>query len=441
MNTQKPAAYRAKFNDINAIFDVRGFLIKLLRFWPIFIVSIGIAYSYAYYISVRKLPVYYMENSISIKDDPNPFFTTNTSLTFKWGGVTDKVNTALVTLRSRTHNEKVVDDLGFFVQVQKDGTYQRVDAYGSLPFQIDVDRAKPQLLNTVFTVEFLDENNYILSASWNADTYGRTQLYDDSKEIGSVKLMGDGIKQNGAIGESFEQNFAAFTLWPVKGKKGAKGQKYYITFLPFDQAVGGYLGVRVSSEFSGSSVIKLSMTGNNKARMVDYLNGSVAVLDRDMLERKNLYATKTIKFIDSSLASKSTELSLAEDQLNSFKNKNSIIDLEFEGETLRTELTQLDIREEALERELNYYAVLETYLATHDDYSDIPAPSVIGISEGSVVTGVTQIIEKALERSTLEYSYQEGAPIFRDIDRQIDAIKRVLQENISSSKSLKNEEL
>ncbi|NDB04046.1 MAG: sugar transporter, partial [Flavobacteriaceae bacterium] len=90
---------------------------------------------------------------------------------------------------------------------------------------------------------------------------------------------------------------------------------------------------------------------------------------------------------------------------------------------------------------LNYYAVLETYLATHDDYSDIPAPSVIGISEGSVVTGVTQIIEKALERSTLEYSYQEGAPIFRDIDRQIDAIKRVLQENISSSKSLKNEEL
>ena len=84
---------------------------------------------------------------------------------------------------------------------------------------------------------------------------------------------------------------------------------------------------------------------------------------------------------------------------------------------------------------------MESYLATHDDYNEIPAPSVIGISEGSVVTGVTQIIEKALERSKLEYSYQEGAPIFRDIDRQIDAIKRVLQENITSSKSLKNEEL
>ena len=112
-----------------------------------------------------------MENSISIKDDPNPFFTTNTSLTFKWGGVTDKVNTALVTLRSRTHNEKVVDDLGFFIEVQKDGTYQRVDAYVSLPFRVAIDRAMPQLLNTVFTLEFTNQNNYLLSAEWSADAY------------------------------------------------------------------------------------------------------------------------------------------------------------------------------------------------------------------------------------------------------------------------------
>ncbi len=208
----------AKLNDLNAIFDVRGFLVKLLRFWPVFVISLGIAYSYAYYISVRKLPVYFMENSISIKDDPNPFFTTNTSLTFKWGGVTDKVNTALVTLRSRTHNEKVVDDLGFFIEVQKDGTYQRVDAYGSLPFKVAIDRSMPQLLNTVFTLEFTDQNNYLLSVEWSADAYGRTQVFDESKEIGSVQLAGSGIEQNMALGQSFERDYASFTLWPVNSQ-------------------------------------------------------------------------------------------------------------------------------------------------------------------------------------------------------------------------------
>ena len=440
MNTQKPAAYRAKMNDLNAIFDVRGFLIKLLRFWPVFVISLSIAYGYAYYISVRQLPVYYMENSISIKDDQNPFFTTNTSLTFNWGGTTDKVNTALVTLRSRTHAEKVVNELGYFVSIQKDGKYQRVDAYGSVPFEIEIDREHPQVLNQEFVLEFNDENAFTLSGIWTDGGTRGAQIYDRAHTLTQVALPDGGIDRQYALGQKIDLEFLNITLWPNPGLQAEPGATYYLRFMPFDQSVKGYMGVNTQPQ-NGSSVIKLSMVGGNKARMVDYLNGSVEVLSRDMLDRKNLFATKTIRFIDSSLALKSQELSLAEDQLNAFKNKSSILDLEYEGETLRTELTALDLQEEALARELNYYGVLENYLLTHDDYSNTPAPSVIGISEGSVVTGVTQIIEKALERSKLEYSYQEGAPIFRDIDRQIDAIKRVLQENISSSKALKNEEL
>ena len=33
---KNPEQYKAKLNDLNAIFDVRGFLVKLLRFWPVF---------------------------------------------------------------------------------------------------------------------------------------------------------------------------------------------------------------------------------------------------------------------------------------------------------------------------------------------------------------------------------------------------------------------
>ena len=73
-------------NDIQSTFDFRGFLLKLLSFWPYFLISLAIAFSIAFYINVRKLPIYSMENMISIKDDQNPFFTSNTSLTFNWGG-------------------------------------------------------------------------------------------------------------------------------------------------------------------------------------------------------------------------------------------------------------------------------------------------------------------------------------------------------------------
>ena len=41
----------------------------------------------------------------------------------------------------------------------------------------------------------------------------------------------------------------------------------------------------------------------------------------------------------------------------------------------------------------------------------------------------------------MEYSFKDGAPVFADIDRQINSIKRVLLENINSSKGLINQEL
>ncbi len=320
MNTQKSAAYRHKINDLNAIFDVRGFLIKLLRFWPAFVISLGIAYSYAYYISVRKLPVYYMENTISIKDDQNPFFTSNTSLTFNWGGTTDKVNTALVTLRSRTHNEKVVDELGYFISLQKDGTYQRVDAYGSVPFDIEIDREHPQILGQEFVITFTGPNSFNIEGNWERAGERSAQTYDQGKSIAPVIIPQGGFSKTFNLGQAIKTDFLSITLWPKSRTMAREGDRYYLGFSSFDQAVKGYMGVNVRPENS-SSVIKLSMIGGNKARMVDYLNGSVEVLERDMLERKNLFATKTIKFIDSSLALKSQELRLAEDELNAFKNK------------------------------------------------------------------------------------------------------------------------
>ena len=98
----------------------------------------------------------------------------------------------------------------------------------------------------------------------------------------------------------------------------------------------------------------LRQNGKNKARIVDYLNTSVAVLSENMLERKNLFATKTIRFIDSSLQEKSQELTAVENELNDYKNQNAIFNLESEGNEISNRLTSLDLQKENVLRELNY---------------------------------------------------------------------------------------
>lgn len=421
-------------------FDFKGFLFRLVDHWPLFLLSLAIAFSIAFYINIRKPPVYEMANMVSIKDDQNPFFTTNTSLTFNWGGTTDKVNTAVITLKSRSHNEKVVERLQYYLSYWKDGRYHQLDAYKQTPFFVEVDTVQPQILNKQIKVVFKDSVNFNLSVNFEDGGNYTLQNYN-SKERSSKYFEGGVFSKDFKIGQPISLAFFNATFMPNPEVVSRPGIPYYISFKNFDDVVKRYLRIDVNAESRGSSVLKMRLTGENKAQMVDYLNTSVAVLSEDMLERKNLFATKTIKFIDSSLAQKSAELSLVEDELNTFKNKNAIFDLASEGSEINAKLNELDLRREAINRELNYFNTLQEYLENRSDYRDVPAPSVAGISEASVVSGVGKIVALAEERNKLQYSFKEDAPIFDDIDRQIDAVKTVLLENIRSSKSLKKQEL
>ena len=428
-----------KIDEIQSTFDFRGFLFKLLNYWPLFLFSLAIAFGIAYYINVRKLPVYKMGTMISIKDDQNPFFTTTTSLTFNWGGTTDKVNTSVITLRSRSHNEKVVQRLQYYLNYKKEGKYQQIDAYKKTPFFVEIDTSQFQIVGKQLQVVFKDSVTFILSAKFeegnvslqNYNTIEKVSRYFEAREF----------SEEYKIGERISLPFFSGTFIPNPEVGVTPNVTYYLSFSNFDGAVKKFLNIRIKAESKGSSVLILSLIGGNKAKLVDYLNTSVQVLSEEMLNRKNLFATKTIKFIDSSLQDKTRELLGVEDELNEFKNKNAIFNLETEAQEINSRLNTLDLRKENITFELNYYNVLENYLINRNDYREVPAPSVAGISEGSIIASVGRIIVLAEERNKLEYTFKDGAPVFKDIDRQIDAVKNVLLENINSSKGLKKQEL
>jgi len=425
--------------DSGLNFDFKGFLIRILSYWYLFVISIFIGFGIAYYINVRKLPVYRLSSMISIKDDQNPFFTSNTSLTFNWGGISDKVNTAVTTLQTRSHNEKVVEELRYYIQYLKQGEYQKVDAYGQTPFTLEIDTLAGQLLNHPLRIEFLSDSEYRLSLSFEEPPgAGKLMVYDTQKSF-PIQL---------------EQNYSySFTLEEVvdtpifKGVlrtnslRAQKGAVFYVQFLDFNSVVRKYQNISVQTSSKGGSLIELALVDHNKSKIVDYLNTTAQVLSRDMLHRKNLFATKTIRFIDSSLAVKAGELKAVEEEMNDFMQQNQIIDLTTESATLKTELNTYDLELRDLERQLTYYQNLESYLRSRSDYSQVPAPSVSGISEPSISAGVSRIIALSEQRSKYQYSTKADFPAFGDIDRQIDATKEVLLENIESSKQLLQQEI
>ena len=96
-----------------ASFDIKKFLFRALSYWKFFVLLFAIGIFFVYQKNIREEFSYQLGTKISVEDDSNPLFTSNASLTFNWGGVTSKVQTMVVTLKSRSHHEKVVDRLEF----------------------------------------------------------------------------------------------------------------------------------------------------------------------------------------------------------------------------------------------------------------------------------------------------------------------------------------
>ena len=170
-------------SDVGSTFDFKGFVLKDHQLLAIGVISIGISLGVAYYNNVRKLPVYQLGNSISIKDDQNPFFTSNTSLTFNWGGTSDKVNTAITILKSRSHNEEVVERLQYYMDYLVDGEYQRDDAYGTTPFKVKVDTSHVSKLRFSLKLKLKDPIPFNLSAYLPASVTVQNYTTKEKKSI------------------------------------------------------------------------------------------------------------------------------------------------------------------------------------------------------------------------------------------------------------------
>lgn len=422
------------FSNANSYFDFKSFVIKILSHWYWFLIFIGLGLGIAYYVSLRQLPVYKLSSLISIKDDQNPLFTnSNTSLTFNWGGQSNKMSSTVTTLKTRTHNERVVRQLQYYLKYLVEGEYQMEDAYGKTPFKITLKEDAFQLKNQLMKIKLIDDKSFEISFEIEEDVTSLTFYNYKSEEQKSEKINFKTYADTFEIGKPIVSKYFTGQL-DLLNNQSKYNSIYYIKCLDFNSVVKQYENIDVSTEEKGGSVITLELIGENKAKMVDYLNSTSRILSKTQLNQKNLFATKTIQFIDSTLNEKARELEDFEKELNTYKLDNNILDLDSETAELKQKLIGYDLEEKNLKRQVEYLNTLQNYLLNRTSYEDPPAPSIAGITEQSIVAGVNKIVELSLERSKYQYAAKPNLPMFKDIDRQIDAAKKILQENIESSK-------
>ncbi|MCH4829063.1 sugar transporter [Flavobacterium covae] len=426
------------FLESQTNFDVKSFLNRVLGYWYWFVITLLITFFVAYQINIRKEKIYSMTTTVAYKEESNPFFTSNTSLIFNWGGTSDQVQTLMSTLKSRSHNEKVVKELRFYIQYLQEGKYNLEDVYGTTPFVVDANINYPQLLGKHLIIEFVTKQEFILSTQFDETS---ATLYNYSiDEFTTIPVNKGMFSKKFKIGEPVVLPFLNLKLKLVKNPGFYEKNKYIITFADFNSTVATYQGIEVENDSKTSAIVRLSLQGTNKPRLVDYLNGTVKYLIKSQLLSKNQFAQNTIDFIDSTLVSMERDLKNTENELRTFSKGKNIFELEEGGTKYSDKLTEYDVEKELLNRKYSYYNSLKSYLIRNSDFSKLPAPSVAGIDDPNILTNVAKLTQLSAERAELSYILKNDKK-FKDFDAQMEALKRVLLENIESAKRSVNSDL
>ncbi|MCL5128759.1 polysaccharide biosynthesis tyrosine autokinase [Algibacter sp. L4_22] len=414
-------------------FDFKEFVFRALSYWKWFLLGLCIVFYVVYYQNIRREFPYTLGASITVQDDKNPLFTATTSLVFNYGGISGKVQEVLLNLTSRKHHEKVVDSLKLYITYLKQGRFYKTDIYKQAPFEFEGKIESYQIIGHAIKITFLNENSFQISYDFGELEEVVLQNFQ-SKDVKTVNLSEGILSETYNFGDYIDLPFLKGRIIKREQSKIVSQSEYFIRFNNFDSTVSSFIQSYIVRNESNSPLLTVRLTNKNKPKIVDYINTSIFILDRDQLQRKNQYAINTIEFIDKQLSRVKGELTKKADSLNDFMRTNKIFDIESESALLTAKIEEYKDEKELFNEQLLALDLLKNYLNTNNDYSDLQVPSTTGISEGNIGVNVSKIVLLSAEKSKLAYSVRNNVSVFDDLNRQIGALKLVVLENIASEK-------
>ena len=420
------------FDDQSSI-DFKVLFAKILKNWKWYLLTLFLAFFVAYYINIRKQNIYELKNYVTVKDETNPWFTSNMSLVFNWGGVSDKVDLFITTLQSRTHNERVVKQLKAYINYYKKGKYNLIDIYKDSPFEFMPDDHAYQIIEIPIEIHIIDNQQFKINIRPKKE---EVTLYNyTTKTQKNYKLKNFTGTFN--FGQDIDLPFLKGKFVLKQPDKIEKNTIYILKLSDFYKTVNFYKeNIKVKPKNKNSSILILSLKGTNKKKIVDYLNTTTGILQKQILNDKNKFAVNTIKFIDSILKGIQTDLNASAQSLKQFVKNKTVLNLDDPTSKLYEKITGFDLQKNNLQQKKLYYQQLLNYLQNRKNYEDLPAPTVVGIDDPTIVGKVTKITQLAILRKKNLMNFQENSMPIQKIDLEIEALRKSLMETVQSA--LKN---
>ncbi|MBN1415996.1 MAG: polysaccharide biosynthesis tyrosine autokinase [Bacteroidales bacterium] len=307
---------------------------------------------------------------------------------------------------------------------------RKTELYDDSPIRVNIDPSLPQAVYLVFKIVFLNENEYQLETQGeNIDIYN----YIDDQVISTENIF---FKNRFRFSDEVKTRYFNFRIQKTENFSKAFTDNYDLAFY-FNNT--NYLtleyinNLKAEQITENSTLINISLKGNNPQRITEFLNGLTSVYMDRSLEKKSKMALGTINFIDSQISEIADSLSTAESRLKTFRSSHSVMDLGFQGQQAFELLTQLESEKANLDAQRRYYRYLKDNLS-NESVTDLASPSSMNVVDPILTNLVSQLISLSAERASLMRDGDSRQNLYlNNINLQIENLRKTLRENVTNT--------
>lgn len=414
METEDVSVQAFTFQDIIEI---------VLRRWYWFAASIVLFLIAGGIYILRTSPVYQRNATIMVKDSRKGSGSTEMAAFSELAGLSSRrnVDNELFVLQARRLMLNVVDKLNLAVTYTTRQGLRTVDLYKRSPIAVTFVNDNESSACS-FRVKLFEDK---VAISHFACSRKKGEEDDNDKNFSATSPYGEPIvTPNGQIVIDktlyMDESYAGKTINVSKQNRDVVAARYRTAT---QSAVANKM----------SSIINISLKDVVAKRAEDVINTLIDVYNDDAVYDKQQIAEATADFIDARLSIISKELGSVDSDIQSFKNKNNLVDIEAETKRNMTESSKLKEEGLSTESQIEMSKFIKEYLNDTDKANNLIPVTSVGERTSLLSNQIADYNELVLRREKLQQNGATNNPVMLQLDRDLVAMKNAILASLDSN--------
>ncbi len=328
-------------------------------------------------------------------------------------------------LTSHSLAEDAIRDLKLYVNYSTKGRVKDVILYRNQPLNVDVDPEHLEKLNAPIDLTITkDSIFYIVSGTY----YGPT---NDNSNEGPYSIN----RKITNLPATIATRAGIITISSNYGHTLKNSDVLNVSILSPRMAANKYTSeLQVSQTAKSTSIAQLQLTDEVPQRSLDYLKQLAIVYNRQANEDKNTIALRTDKFINDRLSKINTELGKTEGELQNYKQKNGIVELQMNAGNSVANQNNSELKLADVETQIELFNTIAREVESSSRNLTQVIPSNVGLDDQSSTSLINKYNELVLERNRLLRSASESSPVVEPLTAQIRELNGNIRRAIAAAR-------